>query len=384
MMASFESRRPRRISLRLSAWLLFPVVAACQTPRDAQTLEAQGNWAGAEAEWRALARAHPGDYRLWTSLGIAVAHQGRYAEAIEAYQKALSLRPRAPQAEFNLGVAYFKSGNLEKAVPPLEAAAAQLPHTPQVNLLLGMSLYGTGKYSAAVPLLERAHEADPGNRELSLVLAQAYLWAGDYGKAKLQFQSMLERDPDSPQVHMLLGEACDALGNTGDAIAEFNIAAQSGTLPDAHFALGYLLWKAKRYEDAAPEFRSELSSDPKYYKALAYLGDSEFRLGQYAAARRDLYAAASLHDILWITRFDLGKLEEHDRNWPGAVRQYKRAIELDSTRPEAHYRLARVFQAEGDGVSARKELGVVAHLQERDLEDSILKVTGATPSAPRQ
>jgi len=368
--------------LRLSALFLFSTVAACQTPRDAQALEARGDWAGAEAEWRTLIRSHPDDYRLWTSLGIAIAHQTRYADAIRAYQKALSLHPRAAQAEFNLGVAYFKCGNLEKAVPPLEAAAAQLPLTPQVNLLLGMSLYGTGKYGAAAPLLERAHEADPQNRELSLVLAQAYLWAADYGKAKLQIQSMLERDPDSPQVHMLLGEAYDALGNTDDAIAEFSIAAKSSALPDAHFGLGYLFWKAKRYQDAAAEFQRELSNDPKYYKALAYLGDSELMLGQFAAARRDLVAAASLHDVLWIARFDLGKVEEHDRNWQAAIRQYKRAIELDSTRPEAHYRLARVFEARGNGTGARQELSIVAHLQQRTLEDSILKVTGAPSSAP--
>ena len=72
---------------------------------------------------------------------------------------------------------------------------------------------------------------------------------------------------------MLLGEVYDGLAKTDEAIAEFRLAASSGNVPDAHFALGYMLWRTRRYEQAVPEFEKELAADPHYYKALAYLGD---------------------------------------------------------------------------------------------------------------
>ena len=51
------------------------------------------------------------------------------------------------------------------------------------------------------------------------------------------------------------------------------MAAQSGAVPDAHFGLGYLLWRDKHYDEAAREFRQELAANPKHHAALAYLGD---------------------------------------------------------------------------------------------------------------
>lgn len=363
-------------------FLLLPAMALAQNPRDAQALEARGDWPGAESQWRALTRSEPDDYRYWTSLGAAIAHQRRYGEAIEAYRKALSLRPHGVEAELNLGIAYFKSGELEKAIPPLRDVVVQSPANTQAGLVLGMSLYGAGKYVEAAPYLERSQAADPRNRELALVVAQTHLWAGAYEKAKREFQTMLERDANSPQVHMLLGEVYDGLAKPDEAIAEFRLAAGSGSVPDAHLALGYMLWKGKQYEEAIPEFEKELAADPRYYKALAYLGDCELAL-ERPAAKSHLQDAASLHDVLWITRFDLGKLDERDGSPQAAIAQYRRAIELDGTRPEPHYRLAKLLKAQGDDAGARAEFALVERLHARSLNDEVRKFTGGPGPAHR-
>jgi len=367
------------------ALLCIAVFAMAQTPaptpQDAQALEARGDWPGAENDWRAITRAHPNDYRFWTSLGISLAHQNKWPQAINAYRKALALHPHSPEAEFNLGLAYFKSGNLEKAVEPLKDAAAQMPGSRQIDLVLGMCLYGTGKYAGASPYLDRALADDPANKELRFVLAQAYLGSGEYEKAKTQFQAMLERDPDSAQVHMLLGEAYDGLGNTDEAIAEFRSAAKESRIPDAHFGLGYLLWKTHKYPEAVPEFKAELTLDSTNHKALAYLGDTELKLGEVSAAKRDLSAALALHDTVWITRFDLGKIAEDEKRYDVAEQNYEKAVNLDPDRPEAHYRLAQVFKAQGNEARASAEFAAVTHLHERKSEDLILKVTGKGAAA---
>ena len=84
----------------LKSWhaVLLPVVffisvSLClsQTVEQAQQLQARGDWKGAEQTWRALLERAPQDYRLWSSLGIALSHQERYMEAIAAYRKALAI-----------------------------------------------------------------------------------------------------------------------------------------------------------------------------------------------------------------------------------------------------------------------------------------------------
>lgn len=364
----------------LAVWLT-PVRLSAQNPADAEALQAAGNWAGAESVWRTLAEQHPNDYRLWTSLGVSLAHQNRFSEAILAYRRALTINPHAPQTYFNLGLAYFRSGDFEKAVSPLMTAEKGLPPTQQIELLLGMSLYGANKYKEAVAHLELAEAANSNNRELKFVLAQAYLWAGEYDKAKSAFQTMLERDPDSPQVQMLVGEAYDGLGQTDNAIAAFRKAA-AAQLPEAHFGLGYLLWKKHDYENAASEFRIELTNNPKNYKALAYLGDCELKSGDLSRSREHLLSSISIQDALWITHFDLGKMATDQREYSNAVKQFERAIELDPERPEAHYRLAQAYRQSGNEIAARRQLEIVSRLHEHKTDDMILKISGKTAGTP--
>lgn len=356
--------------------LLAPFSISAQSPSDAEAMEAAGDWHGAESIWRLLAAKNPKDYRPWTSLGVALAHQNKFSEAIEAYVKALALNPQTAQTNLNLGLAYFKSGQLEKAIAPLKKAETALPASGQIETVLGMCLYGTGRYGEAARYLELAETKNPDNKELRFVIAQAYLWSGQYQKAKLAFQTMLEQDPDSPQVQILLGEAYDGLGRTEEAIKAFRKAASQGQIPDAHFGLGYLLWKTHSYEQAATEFRNELRIDSKNYKALAYLGDCELELQDLEAARRHLLESVALQDVLWIAHFDLGKMETNEKHYESARKQFQRAIELEPNRPEAHYRMAQVYQALGETSEAHKELQIVTRLHEVKNEDLILKVSG--------
>ena len=374
--------------LHLRSWavligLLVPFAMPAQSPSDAEAMQAAGDWTGAESIWRTLAAQHPDDDRLWTSLGVTLAHQRKFSEAIQAYLKALKLNPGAAETNLNLGLSYFKSGELEKAIPPLEKTAAQMPGSTQIETVLGMCLYGTGKYREAVPHLQLAQPKDresrnTENRELEFVIAQAYLWSGQYEKAKLAFQTMLERAPDSPQVQILLGEAYDGLGRTEEAIGAFRKATNQGqAIPDAHFGLGYLLWKTHAYEQAATEFHKELTIDSENYKALAYLGDCEFELGDMNAAQQDLDQAIAIDDVLWITHFDLGKIEARQKQNESALKQFQRAIKMEPNRPEAHYRLAQVYQALGRVAEAHQELQTVTRLHEMKSDELVLKISGS-------
>jgi tetratricopeptide (TPR) repeat protein len=360
--------------LLVASVLAFPGFA--QSIQQAQEFQARGDWRAAEQTWRALIGQAPQDYRLWTSLGVTLSHQERYPDAITAYQKALTIQPKDPQTELNLGIAYFKAGKLPQAIPPLERAAATLGTNPQIETLLGMSLFGTGKYLDAARYLEEASAADPDNLGLQQVLAQSYLYGKQYDKAQSEFERMLIRDPDSPNVHMLLGEAYDANGQLKQAIAEFEAAARKGNLPNLHFGLGYLLWKDSKYDQAEAEFRTELSSDPRNYQALAYLGDTLMKRGDEEEASRLLRKSIAIHDGIWLTHFHLGVLAQKQKRYEDAVAELQRASALDASRAEPHYRLAQVLKATGKSDAAKLELEKVAKLHQHKDEDLIQKISG--------
>jgi tetratricopeptide (TPR) repeat protein len=367
----------RYVSIAILVLVCFTSTSA-QTPSEALALQERGDWAGAEAAWRGLVRTSPKDYRYWTSLGACLAHQNRFAEAIEDYKKALAISPHDGQTNFNLGLAYFKLGNLERAIAPLRTAETAMPQAQQqTNVLLGMSYYGTGRHKEAIPYLEAAQKEKPDNGELQLVLAKAYLLAKEYDKAKLQFGAMLERNPDSAQVHMLLGEAYDGSGKQEAALQEFRIAAGSGAVPDAHFGLGYLLWRDKHYDEAAEEFRRELAINPKHHPSLAYLGDVLLKSGNAGNAKKTIQESIAVKDTLWITHYDLGIIAANEKNYARAIEQFKHALAMNNKRPEIHYHLAQAYKATNQSAEAQKELRIVSSLHEKDTEDLVTKVSGA-------
>jgi len=360
----------------ISFAVVVPLTGEALTPAGAQALESRGDWKGAERVWRELIRQAPDDYRYWTSLGIVLARQEQLRDAIAAYHKALAIEPHATPAELNLGLAYFKMGNFTGAIPLFHQVMKAQPDNQQVRLLLGMSLYGVGQFREAAAYLQAAAERDPANMQLRQALAQSYLSGGEYDKAKAEFEQMLKRDPNSPAVHMLLGEAYDGLNQPKEAIAEYRAATSQGYLPNAHFGLGYLLWKDRRYDEAAAEFRKELASDPSHAQAMAYLGDVVLKQGDAKTAEEILRQSVAHQMDIRIAHLDLGVIYSDQKRYQAATAQLKQAIALDPERADAHYRLARVYRETGDMKLAEAQLALVKKLHEKTNEDLIVKISG--------
>jgi len=73
-----------------------------------------GDAASADAVYLAALNTHPGDYRALAALARLRANNGRYAEAISLYQKAIAVVPM-PTFVAELGDLYAKSGNQAEA-----------------------------------------------------------------------------------------------------------------------------------------------------------------------------------------------------------------------------------------------------------------------------
>lgn len=324
---------------------------------------------------RGQSASPPDDYRAWTDRGVALAHEGRYKEAVAAYRKALELNPRAAATQLDLGLAYFKQDDFREAVRPLRAAEAAMPGNAQVETLLGMSLYGSGNYGEAAARLERVAAGPGANPAATEALAKSYLYSRQLDKALGEFEAMLKRDPESPAVHMLMAEAYDAQNRTAEAMGELRAALKKGYVPDAHFGIGYILWRDRRDEEATLEFRKELEGNPRQAQALAYLGDVEMKLGR-PDARELLEKAVRIEDGIHVAHLDLGILAAEGKRYKEAEAEFRRAIASQPQDAGGHYRLARVYQATGRAEEAKTEMAVVTRLHAKRHEDLIEKISG--------
>lgn len=137
---------------------------------------------------RDLLWARLGDaYRLAGAKKTDRAQQSQdYAQAADAYQKALQIKPTAEYYN-NFGDALAKSGKTEEAIKAY-TTAAQLdpPGAGRYYFNMGAVLTNTGKTDEAVQAFDKAIAADPTR-------ADAYYWKGVnlLGKAKLEGSKMV-------------------------------------------------------------------------------------------------------------------------------------------------------------------------------------------------
>ena len=81
--------------------------------------------------------------------GDAAARQGRYAEAVSHYQKALVGDPDRIDALVGLGIARYKLGALAEAIDALERAVAHAPEEARARFYLGLSYLRNGDLDRA-------------------------------------------------------------------------------------------------------------------------------------------------------------------------------------------------------------------------------------------
>jgi tetratricopeptide (TPR) repeat protein len=77
------------------------------------------------------------DAEQWFLDGNRLSSEGKYEEAVKAYQKSIDQNPSAPVAHYNLGIAYKNLRKLNKAAISLKKAVELAPTNLDIRLTLG-------------------------------------------------------------------------------------------------------------------------------------------------------------------------------------------------------------------------------------------------------
>ena len=128
--------------------------------------------------YRELLARNPGDAKVRSNLGAALAALGRYGEAIQAYQEALGLAPADPVIRLNLALAYYKAADVPRAAEELDSLHREQPGDLRTTLLLADCRLRLGEYDTVAGLLRPVEAADPDNRAVLYLLGMALIRSG--------------------------------------------------------------------------------------------------------------------------------------------------------------------------------------------------------------
>jgi soluble lytic murein transglycosylase len=235
-------------------------------------------YAGVEAYARVHAKEDAGAL-AWLAVGYAHVEDHDCGKAIDPLNRAKPLAgDLGDYVAYYLGTCYMQTGHQAEVLAALADFATSYPDSLLIrdaDISYASALLTEGRASEAVGLLEK--DRLPARSDLELVLGRAYAAVGEPAKAAAALQNVYFNMPTSSEA--------DA------AYAELRkLSLVPVATPVQHRTRGDLLLKARRYNDAADEYRelaSEAGTEGRPAAELA-LADALHRAGRNREAQAAL------------------------------------------------------------------------------------------------
>jgi len=187
-------------------------------------------------------------------------------------------------------------------------------------------LYDSGDYEAALDTLKEGLRLYPHSVELQIGLGYTRLAREEYIWAKHCFEQALVLDPEHEDALVGLGETLLRFGRRDAALSLFNQARETGCADDLDLLLsmGRALYRERLFEHAREVFLGAVASYGDSAEAAAALGYTLHRLGEEAAARRELRRALQLDPEHYEARIYLAHVLYDASDWAAALREFQR------------------------------------------------------------
>jgi tetratricopeptide (TPR) repeat protein len=307
--------------------------------------------------------------RFAVTLGDLYERQGRWADAAEAFEEAVS-RMRSPSRDLRLrwatALVNIPGGRgAAKALAILKDLAAVMPDDPRVLYLLSNAQRASGDGTAAEATARRMIDRDPKDLRGLQALASALFDRYQY-RAMVDALASFSRDPvsrskgreaEGASVLIQLGLAHQQLGEFDAAIAAFTAAEKLQPRdPDLDVYLVQAHLAARRFSRADELAREALARLPGQPRLVRLRAQALFKAGSAAAANKLLEDGVAAYPDNRDYLVGLADLYAAQKRVDEAVGLLQRARKLAGDDDETiTMRLAGAYEAGGRLAEAERE-----------------------------
>lgn len=373
------------------------------------------------------ARIDQHDPGAFNNLGVLYFSKGLFADAVEAFLRALTLDSRLRTAARNLEVAAAKPGACDARIATLAARLADDPDDVTARRERARLLRLIGRSLEATQELDALIAEDPDDGASLFERGQIEQRAGDLRRAQRWFERAVNASADSAIARLHLAEVLYQRGQNEQALDTLDSAiGQDAGLADAHLLRSFVLGDMGR-QDAAilaarqasalnptlqalhPHLSLETTSDvipqdePADAALMRYsLGLAFRQRGYFDEARREFDRALAQHDDDRLSRHAVAELDliagqferarvayerllaeagDHPRYWnehgvalhqggavDAAAESYRTALRWDPRYAIAYNNLGVALSDLGDASAAREAL-----LRASELEPTLVR-----------
>jgi tetratricopeptide (TPR) repeat protein/serine/threonine protein kinase len=282
---------------------------------------------------------------LLSGMGTELVHQGRTAEAADAFRRAVAVNPKDGIFHYNLGNALLQQGLLEDAEAAYRSAVTLQPDHAWAWSNLGSVLGQHGQSDQAITVFRKAIALNPDLAPAHNGLGLALSALGRLQEATVAFRTAVALSPADARPVFNLVNCLVKQHQLDEAIAVARQAvARQPNNATVQFGLATALREHGDLEEAAAAYRKAITLEPKNAVFHARLGYTLHKLGQLSEAVSNYQKAIALQSDLFLSHYDnlasaliyLGRLRE-------AAATYRKAIALKPDSASAYFGLGNVL-----------------------------------------
>ena len=210
------------------------------------------------------------------NMGIAFKEQGKLEEAIKEYEKVFTIEANCFEAHNNIGNALKEQGNLEKALESYEMAIMIKPDYAEAYNNMGIILKEQGRIKEALEAYNNAiafkpNYAEPYNKKGIILKEQ-----GKLDEAINVYKKVLSIKPDFAEALNNMGNVLKEQGKLENAIDAYKkTLSLKPDFPETSTNLAILLFESRKFKEAAKIFSADDSAISQSYLLKCYYEQDE-------------------------------------------------------------------------------------------------------------
>lgn len=289
----------------------------------------QGNLDAAERGYASVIKADARNFNAHHLLGTLRMQQGRFAEALSSFDRAVAAKPDFAEAHGSRGLALCNLQRFQEAVASFGKTLKLKPRAPDILAHRGLALYYLKKPEAALASYDESLAFEPRNPDALMARANILMELKRHADALAGYDAALMLRPNVPEVIFNRGILLSEMNRPAEALAAFEhaVALKPG-LGAAHYNRGRILEKAGRHEEALAAYEAAAglgTASPALYHDLGLALSRKGRVTEALAAYDKSVAIDPAYVQAWNDR---GLALKELKRFGDAIQSFERALAL--------------------------------------------------------
>ncbi|MEK7482702.1 MAG: tetratricopeptide repeat protein, partial [Planctomycetota bacterium] len=274
--------------------------------------------------------------------------QGNYSEAIEEYNRMITLYPEWGDLYNNRALCKRLLGDFEGALKDLEISIKLSPEDYAIYLNRGTLYLRMEKFDRALEDFNTGIRLNPDILEGYISRGQVLLDSTKYEEAIQNFSYVIQKNPYFPEAYHDRGLALQSLGKLSEALHDLDSAIRlNPENTNFYNTRGYIKQESGDIEGALSDFNRSIEIDPK--NTSPYLNRAKIRKDL-----KDLEGA--LHDYIHIRTLEPNNVHSYieaglcymeQKNYEQALTEYKKGLEYHPKNPFLLFNQGSVYHSLG-------------------------------------